>query len=68
MPYLCLPHFYKYKDAILKIESITKSCMLDSQESSMEIHHLYMDKRNQTSWKIYILCHMQRILKRGIDI
>ena len=29
------------KAAILKIESITHSCMLDSQESSMEISYSY---------------------------
>ena len=50
MPYVCLHHFDNYtKDVILKIESITKSCMPDSQEGSMENSHLYMDRRNHTS-------------------
>ena len=40
--------FKSTKDVILKIKSITKSCILDSQESFMEIPNLYMDMRDHT--------------------
>ena len=47
-------HMYVYlifkhtKDVILQIKSIAKSCILDSQESFMEIPNLYMDRRDHT--------------------
>ena len=36
------------KDLVLKIETITYCCILDSQESFIEIPHLYMDRKDYT--------------------
>ena len=47
--------FKSTKDMILKIESIAKSCMLSSQESSTEISNLYMYRRVHTRRTMYIL-------------
>ena len=45
-------HMYVYlifqstKDVIWKTKSIAKSCILDSQESFIEIPNVYMDRRD----------------------
>ena len=56
--------FTSVKYVIWKNKSITKSCILNSQKCLLEIPKVYMDMRDHTRWKIYILCHMQEILKR----
>ena len=58
------------KDLVLKIETITYCCILDNQESFIEIPHLYMDRKDHTRWKIYaLLCLIQKISKKeGGDI
>ena len=46
MPYVCLPHLSKYKRCDLKkLKTIAKNCILDSQESFIEIPNVYMDRR-----------------------
>ena len=62
--------FQSTKDMIWKTKFVAKSCLLDSQESFIEICNVYMGMRDHTRWKIYILCHMQEILKgwEGVSI
>ena len=49
MPYLYVYLVFKStKNVDIKIESIIKSCMLDSKETFMEFSNLYMDRRDHT--------------------
>ena len=56
--------FQSTEDVIWQTKSIAKSCIVYSQERPMENPNVYMDRRDHTRWKIYILCHMKEILKR----
>ena len=49
------------KMGFLKIESITQSCMLDSQESSMKTHHLRIDRSDHTKWKIHTMSYAENL-------